>query len=67
MRTVGRTWEDPNAPTMKRNLLPLALAILSVTSIALGLILASQEPQGAASEVAINTLSDSGSDLVCLH
>ena len=52
---------------MKRNLLPLALAVLSVTSIALGLILASEEPQGAASEVVINTLSDSGSDLVCLH
>jgi hypothetical protein len=52
---------------MKRNLLPLALAVLSITSIALGLILASEEPQGAASEVAINTLPDSGSDLVCLH
>lgn len=52
---------------MKRNLLPLALAVLSVTSIALGLILAAEEPQGAATEAVINTLSDSGSDLVCLH
>ncbi len=67
MRTVGRTWEDPNSPNMKRNLLPLALAVLSVTSIALGLILASEKNQGAASEVVINSLSDSESDLVCLH
>ena len=67
MRSVGRTWEDPNAPTMKRNLLPLALAVLSVTSIALGLILASEEPQGAATEVVINTVPGSESDLVCLH
>ena len=67
MRSGGRTWENPNAPTMKRNLLPIALAVLSVTSIALGIILASEEPQGVASEVVINTLSGSESDLVCLH
>ena len=67
MRHDGRTWKDPNAHIMKRNFLPLALAVLSVTSIALGLMLASEEPQGAASEVVINTMSDSGSDLVCLH
>ena len=52
---------------MKRNLLPLVLAALSVTSIALGLILASEEPRKEASEVVINTLPDTESDLVCLH
>ena len=67
MRSGGRTWENLNAPTMKRNLLPIALAVLSVTSIALGLILASEDPQGVASEVVINTLPDTESDLVCLH
>ena len=52
---------------MKRNLLPLALALLSVSSIALGIILASEKPQKTDSEVVMNTLSDSEADLVCLH
>lgn len=50
---------QPNRPIMKRYLLPLALALLSFTSIALGVIMACTEPDGTATEVVINTLSDS--------
>ena len=57
----------PKSPTMKRNFLPLALALLSVSSIALGIILASEKPQKTDSKVVMNTLSDSEADLVCLH
>ena len=56
----------PKSPTMKRNLLPLALALLSVSSIALGIILASEKPQKTDSKVVMNTLPDSEADLVCL-
>ena len=51
---------------MKRNILPLVLAALSLTSISLGIMLAVEEPQETTNEVDVDTLSESDVDFASI-